>query len=300
MIKLYNRKTKDYEIEKVAGEGFMKAIYGNSIGKVGLELLIKRKFYSFLMGLVCDMKISSKKISSFIQDFDIDMSICPNEIRDFKNFNEFFTRKVKETARPFEREADKLLAPGDGRLKVWNNIDMEKVIQVKGLTYSLVDLVGDRKLAQKYQGGICVLLRLAPVDYHRFHFVDSGICGETKKIKGHYYSVNPIALNTVPQVFCQNKREYSILKSDNFGDILYIEVGATSVGSIVQTYTEGARVEKGQEKGYFKFGGSTVILFLEKDVATIDDDILIQTELEYETRVLAGEKIGIKINKSFK
>lgn len=136
------------------------------------------------------------------------------------------------------------------------------------------------------------MLRLAPVDYHRYHFIDGGVCGESRRIKGSYYSVNPIALETVVNVFCRNKREYSILHSENFGKILSVEVGAASVGSIVQTYIPGKKVDRGDEKGYFKFGGSTVLLFLEKNRAVIDRDILEQTQIGYETRVLAGERIG--------
>ncbi len=294
MIKLYNRKTREYEIEKVAGGGLLKALYDNKVGKLGLELLIKRKFYSWLTGVVCDAGISARKVKSFVQDFDIDMSLCPAGVEDFKSFNEFFTRKLKPEARPFDPRPDMLLSPGDGRLKAWDNIDMDRLVQVKGFTYSLKELVEDHELAKKYQGGICMVLRLAPVDYHRFHFIDGGTCSESKRINGHYYSVNPVALNSIPQVFCRNKREYSILHSENFGDILYMEVGATSVGSIIQTYQPGRSIARGEEKGYFKFGGSTVILFMEKRTAKIDAEILHQTELGYEVRVLAGEIIGTK------
>lgn len=161
-------------------------------------------------------------------------------------------------------------------------------------SYTLEELIGDEKLASAYKGGICLLLRLAPVDYHRFHFLDSGVCGESRRIKGAYYSVNPIALKTVTSVFCRNKREYSILHSENFGNVLYVEVGATSVGSIIQTHIPGIRINKGDEKGYFKFGGSTMLLFMEKGKAVVDEDILQKTEIGYETKVLAGEIIGMK------
>lgn len=294
MIKIYNRKNKSYEIEKVAGGGLLKALYGNPAGRLGLELLVKRRFYSALTGVFCDASISTKNIASFIKNFDIDMSACPREISDFKSFNDFFTRKLTREARPFEKKTDLLLSPGDGRLKAWENIDMNEVTQIKGFTYSLKELFDDAELAEKYQGGTCIILRLAPVDYHRFHFIDDGVCGESRRIKGDYYSVNPIALSAVPKLFCRNVREYSIFASENFGDIAYIEVGATSVGSIVQTYKPGESIRRGAEKGYFKFGGSTVILFLEKGRAHIDKDILEQTEMGVEVKAIAGESIGTK------
>lgn len=143
--------------------------------------------------------------------------------------------------------------------------------------------------------GTCLILRLSSTDCHRFHFIDNGICKETKKIKGDYYSVSPIALKAVTELFCKNKREWSIFQSDSFGDVLCIEVGATCVGSIIQTYTPSKRVKKGEEKGFFKFGGSTIILFFENGKVKIDEDIIDQTNRGYETSIVMGEKIGEKV-----
>lgn len=294
MIKIFNRNTNQYEIEKVAGEGFLNYLYETKIGKAGLQFLIKRKIYSDVFGLLCNTKISAKKIESFITQFDINRNELIGCIEDFRCFNDFFTRKLKSDARAFDMEPEVLTSPSDGRIRAWENIDIDNLIQVKGINYSLKELLGEEKLAMNYRGGICIVIRLAPVDYHRFHFIDNGICTESIKIKGDYYSVNPIALNSVTQIFCRNKREYSILGTVNFGNIVYVEVGATSVGSIVQTYTSGKSVTKGDEKGYFKFGGSTIVLFLEKGTAQIDDEILMQTELGFETKVFAGERLGIK------
>jgi phosphatidylserine decarboxylase len=294
MIKIYNRRTREYEEEKVAGMGALKALYGGGAGKLGLELLVKRKFYSSFTGFLCNSRLSAGKIEGFIDSFNIDMSTCDRNIKNFRNFNDFFTRKLKLEARPFNTDTSLLVSPGDGRLRAWMDIDINKLVQVKGITYELGELIGDRALAEKYKGGVCVILRLAPVDYHRFHFIDSGVCTESRRIKGHYYSVNPVALKTIPELFCLNKREFCIQKSDNYGEILYIEVGATSVGSIIQTYTPGMNVIRGEEKGYFKFGGSTTILFIEKNMAVIDPDILEQTKQGFEVRTFAGDIIGIK------
>ena len=295
MIKVYNRITKDYDIENVAGGNYIKWSYGSPIGKSLTELLIKKKLFSKLYGLYCDTSLSKKKISKFIKDFNIDMSISSSSISDFKNFNDFFIRALKNGARPISVDKNLLISPGDGRLFAYENISMNKLVQVKGIHYSLSELIKDNDLAKDYEGGTCLVLRLCPTDYHRFHFIDSGIPLENHFIKGNYYSVNPIALERIPKLYCQNKREWSAFKSDNFGDILHIEVGATCVGTIVQTYTENKRVNKGDEKGYFKFGGSTTIILLKKDVVKIDEDILNQTNLGYETMVLMGESIGKRI-----
>lgn len=295
MIKIYNRKTKQYDIEKVAGGRLINALYATKAGNLGLELLIKRKLYSALTGFFCDTSFSRRSIEGFVKNFSIDMSECADSIGDFNSFNEFFARRLKPSARDFQKPAGELLSPGDGRLQAWNNIDSNKIIQIKGMNYSLAELLQDEKLAREYHGGTYLILRLCPVDYHRFHFFDSGECGETVNVRGDYYSVNPMALTKIPGVFCRNKRAYSVFSSDNFGEVLYVEVGATSVGSIIQSYTPGKRIERGEEKGFFKFGGSTVLLFFKGNKAAIDKEILEQTEAGYETRVLAGETIGCRL-----
>lgn len=250
--------------------------------------------FSKLYGNFCDSPLSKKKIKAFIDEFNIDMSLCNKNIDEFENFNDFFARTLTPEARPIDYSENILISPGDGRLSAFENIDLNKVVQIKGYTYSLKELIDDPKVAEEFEGGTCLILRLCPTDYHRFHFVDSGTCSESKKISGFYYSVNPIALNNVSELFCKNKREWSIFNSDNFGKILHVEVGATCVGTILQTYSPEKRVKKGEEKGYFKFGGSTTILFFKKDTIKIDSDIVEQTKLGFETKVNMGETIGHK------
>lgn len=292
MIKVYNRKTKTYDTEQVAGLKYIKWSYSSPIGKSFTELFVKKKVFSKLYGNYCDSSRSKKKIKQFVDEFNIDMSLCQKGISDFNNFNDFFARKLTDKARPIDLNKNILVSPGDGRLSAFENINLNKLVQVKGFTYSLKELISDSNVANEFEGGTCLILRLCPTDYHRFHFVDNGICGETKKISGAYYSVNPIALSNVTELFCKNKREWSLFKSENFGDILHVEVGATCVGTILQTYTPGKRVLKGEEKGYFKFGGSTTILFFKKNAVKIDSDIIKQTKLGFETKVNMGETIG--------
>ena len=295
MIQVYNRTKKCYEEEVVAGKKYLEWIYESPIGKNITELIIKKKLFSKVYGMFCDTKLSTNKIQSFVKEFDIDMTITKKAVDEFISFNDFFTRELTLISRPINKDKDVLISPGDGRVLAHQNINLDNIIQIKGITYSINELINNTDIAKTFQNGTCVVLRLAPTDYHRFHFVDSGITCDSHFINGHYYSVNPIALKTIPKLFCENKREWSLFKSDNFDDILYIEVGATCVGSIFQTYKPNIRVNKGDEKGYFKFGGSTVILFFKKDCVKIDDDILNQSILGYESKVVLGEKIGIKI-----
>lgn len=292
MIRIYNRKTKNYEIEKVAGENYIKWSYESPVGKGLTELLLKKKLFSKLYGAYCDTSLSKKKINSFIRNFDIDMNVSSNKVNDFNSFNDFFIRSLTPEARPIPKENNTVISPGDGRLFAYENISINKLIQVKGIHYSLSELIKDNEIAKEYEGGVCLVLRLCPTDYHRFHFVDDGVPMESNFLYGNYYSVNPVALERIPKLYCQNKREWSLFRSDNFGDIIHIEVGATCVGTIIQTYTPNKNVEKGQEKGYFKFGGSTTILLFKRNTIKIDEDILDQTNLGFECKVLMGEEIG--------
>lgn len=292
MIKYYDRGTNSYEIEKVAGERYLNWTYSSPIGMNLLEKLIKKKAFSKIYGLYNDSKISKKKIRSFVDTYNIDLSESEKKIDEFRSFNDFFYRKLTSKARPVILGKTVLVSPCDSRLTVYENIDLNNLVQIKNLTYSFHDFIKNYGNADKYENGVCLIFRLCPTDYHRFHFIDSGVCGPVTKINGCYYSVNPIALSKIDKVFCENKREWSTFHSDNFGDVLYVEVGATCVGSIIQTYAPDKHVLKGSEKGYFKFGGSTLVLFFEKNKIKIDDDILYQSKLGFETKIKIGEKIG--------
>lgn len=295
MIQVYNRATKSYEEELIAGKKYIEWTYQSPIGKKFTELIVKKKLFSKLYGVYCDTKLSSNKIPSFVKDFNIDMTMAKKNVDEFTSFNDFFTRELTPDARPINTDNNILISPGDGRITAYENIDLDNIVQIKGLTYSLRELINSDTVANKYKNGVCIILRLCPTDYHRFHFIDSGIPYDNHYIKGHYYSVNPIALKAIPKLFCENKREWSLFKSDNFKDILHIEVGATCVGSIIQTYLPNKRVNKGDEKGYFKFGGSTTILFFQKDSIKIDSDIIEQSKCGFECKVLFGDHIGTKI-----
>ncbi len=294
MIKFYNRKTESYEIEQVAGESYINWIYSSPLGMKLLELVVKKKFMSSLCGYYCDRAHSKRKILKFVDDFKIDMSCYEIPEKGFSNFNEFFYRKLNKATTRLASDNNSFISPCDGKLLAYESIDIENLIQVKGLTYSLAELIGQDAIDADYEGGSCLVFRLCPSDYHRFHFVDHGTCSPTTRIKGFYYSVNPTSINQINKIFCSNKREWSILNSENFGEILYVEVGATFVGSIIQTYNSDRKVSKGDEKGYFKFGGSTVILFLKKEVLKINRDIIEQTAKGIECCVSMGERIGSK------
>lgn len=295
MIKYYNRQTKQYEEENVAGKGAISLIYSNPVGNNILPRLASKKALTDFYGKCCDLKLSRIYIKKFVKKFNIDMTEYEKEIKDFSSFNEFFYRKLSPESRLINKNRTEFISPCDGKLLAIENIDSNSSFRVKGFKYTVDDLIQDRSISKLYKNGTCLIFRLCPTDYHRFHFIDSGVCMNSTHIKGCYYSVNPVALKNIDRVFTENKREYSIFKSDNFDDIIYVEVGATFVGSIIQTYHPNIKITKGSEKGYFKFGGSTVILLLKEGIINLDEDIKVQSKLGIETSVKLGEKIGKRI-----
>ena len=290
-IKYVDRETGTIKTEKVAGEKWLVWLYNNPLGEAALFTLAKRKMLSSFYGSLMDRPSSSEKIQAFVEDFDIDLSIA--EKQEFNSFNDFFTRKLKAGARTVDTASRIVVSPADGKILAYADITNSDFI-IKGYRFNVYSFLDDSVLAQNYSDGSLIVIRLAPNDYHRFHFPVSGKVSPIVKIEGDYYSVNPIALRKRAEIFCLNKREFIIISNPLFGDIIMAEVGATMVGSIVQTFEENI-VIKGQEKGYFKFGGSTVVLLFEKSRIVIDDDLLTNSERGLETTTLTGQQIGLAL-----
>ena len=211
------------------------------------------------------------------------------EQRKFRSFNDFFTRQVREGRRPVDMEPEHLIAPCDSKLTAYP-IGADSRFRIKGVDYTLEQLLRDGELARRFLGGTLLLFRLTVGDYHRYGYVDSGCLGREIHLNGVYHTVNPAAAGRYP-IYRENTREYALLESDHFGTLLQMEVGAAMVGRIVNNPGE-RMVQRGQEKGRFEFGGSTVIVLLQKDEAVIDEDILRNTREDAETVVRLGEKIG--------
>jgi len=232
---------------------------------------------------------SAEKIQPFVEEYEIDLSIVQKQ--QFNSFNDFFTRKLNKSARPINTDSNIVVSPADGKSMAYNDISNIDFI-IKGYRFDVKSFLNDPVLSNKYHDGSLVVIRLAPYDYHRFHFPVSGMVSPVTRIDGDYYSVNPIALHKMAEIFCLNKREFVIISTPVFGDVIMAEVGATMVGSIVQTY-KGNLAKKGKEKGYFEFGGSTVVLLFEKNKIHIDDDLLTNTANGLETAIKTGERIAM-------
>ena len=292
-IEYIDRKSGKLRKEIVPGEKWLKWLYHNPLGKLALHAVVKRKFVSDCYGKQMDNPSSKEKIPGFVKDLNIDMDEAIRPVEDFNSFNDFFIRELKAEARPVDEAPDSIVSPADGKMLAFEGIRGLDSFFVKGQQFSLEKFLQNSVLSRKYEYGTLLIIRLAPVDYHRFHFPADGKISASSLINGDYFSVSPYAVKNMLSVYWENKRECSTLRTKNAGDILLCEVGATMVGSIEQNYTPDSDVKKGQEKGWFKFGGSTVIMLLEKDKAQIDTDILKNTANGYETSVKVGERIAM-------
>ena len=272
--------------ESSSQDCFLSFVYSHRITRCIMKCFT-HPAVSRLGGLVLNSALSARLIAPFVRANAIDLSLY--EPCDYKSYNDFFTRKIKPACRPVNREEHILISPCDGKLSVYP-IDETSVFHIKNSIYTLETLTRSKKLANKYKDGWCVLIRLTVDDYHRYCYVDSGQKTKNYVIPGCLHTVNPAAVDQVP-VYKENSRAFTLLRSKRFGDILQMEVGAMMVGKISNHHGSGT-VVRGEEKGYFEFGGSTVILLLEGGKADIDKDLLENTQDGYETLVKLGEAIG--------
>jgi len=287
-IQYVNRETKEVRIEKVPGEFWLSWLYNNPLGELSLELLVKRKIVSEWYGNKMDSPESVGKIDDFVKEYNIDLSEAQKD--KFSSFNDFFYRKLKTNARKIDTNYNSIVSPADGKVLVYKNIDNQDFI-VKGYRFSLTKFLSNDKLANKYRGGSFLIVRLCPTDYHRYHFPLSGKIINENEIDGDYYSVSPIALKKKIEILCMNKRSYVEVHNDKIGEYLIVEVGATMVGSIIHSFS-GKDIKKGEEMGYFKFGGSTIVLLFEKNKIKIDKDLINNTINGFETEIKMGENVA--------
>lgn len=296
-IHYIDRVTRKEEKEEVYGKFFLEILYGEKwyerlISLLLLPLSTRLSFVSKLYGYLQKKPSSKKKILPFIKKFKIEVADFLDPPESYASFNDFFIRKLKPESRPFANGNDVAILPADGRYLVYQNIADADGFLVKGKKFSLDRLLHDIDLADTYGKGSMVIARLCPVDYHRFHFVCNCIPGEPKFINGPLYSVNPLALKRHIEILTENKRVITPLQSKNFGTVQYIEVGATHVGSIHQTFIPKEPYAKGDEKGYFSFGGSCLILLFEPGRIQFDQDLIDATLRKIEIRGKLGQSLG--------
>lgn len=288
----FDRKAGMVREEKIYGENFLSFLYGGTfIGNFIKNLISKVPFFSYLYGVSQSSSLSKRKVLPFIKKYEIDTGEFLKDPNSFSSFNDFFIRQLKKEARPIAPSQEDFAAPADARYLAFQNIAETDGFLVKGKKFTLSTLLNNPILAKRYEKGSLLLARLCPVDYHRFHFPCDGIASKPFLVNGSLYSVNPIALRQNISIFQENKRKITEIDSQVFGLIQYLEVGATFVGSIHETFQEGP-VKKGDEKGYFSFGGSALILLFEPGKILFDEDLLKNTKEGLETLCVMGESMG--------
>jgi phosphatidylserine decarboxylase len=291
-IQYFNRHTGTLETEQVYGEGFLKWAYGNPLGALSLDLFVKRPFFSAWYGRRMSTPSSASRIAPFIQQYNLDPADFADSPSSYRSFNEFFYRKLKPAARPINADPDSIVFPADGRHLGFEKASAISGVFIKGQRFDLPTLLGDADLAARYADGALVLSRLCPVDYHRFHFPVAGTPGETRTIPGPLFSVSPIALRKKLAYLWTNKRTITRLETPSLGTVLVMEIGATCVGTIAQTYQPGKPVEKGHEKGYFAFGGSSTITLFEPGRIRLEEDLATHSARQVELYARIGTRMA--------
>lgn len=291
-ITFFNRLTQRVETEVIYGEASLRWIYGDPLGQLALHALVKRALFSKFYGWLMDRPSSSEKIAPFITKYGLDPAEFAEPVESFRSFNEFFSRRLKPEARPVDAGERSIIFPADGRHLLVANMQECRDLFVKGVRFSLEELVDDAALTEEFKGGSALISRLCPTDYHRFHFPLGGLPGEPRLINGQLYSVSPIALKQRPTILWENKRYLTVVDDTTCGRMLFLEVGATCVGSVVHTSAAGKSVAKGDEKGTFLFGGSTVITLFKKSAVQWDADLLEHSAEGRELYALMGQHAG--------
>lgn len=264
----------------------LKFLYHTAPGRLILKGLT-HPGVSKACGRFLDSDLSHFLIGPFARKNEIRVS--DYEMDDVRSFNDFFSRKIKDGFRPIDMDQHHLIAPCDGLLSVWEIRD-DVVFPVKQSRYTVGSLLRNEKLAEHYRDGYCLVFRLCVNHYHRYCYVDSGKKSRNVFLPGVLHTVRPVALRQYP-VFTENSREYTLIRTQKFGTVVQMEVGAMLVGRIVN-HEQEAQVTRGDEKGMFQYGGSTIIVLVGKDEVTMREDLLKNAQFGKETAVQMGETIG--------
>ncbi len=294
-IEVWDREHRRYFREKVYGDALIQWTYGTRLGRAITDHLLVKPWLSQAYGQYQNTQRSARKIPHFVREFQIPMNEYEGSPENYRSFNEFFIRKFKPGMRPFVSPEKAMPAFAEARYLAFESIRDDQVFPVKGGYLSAESLLGSSEKAAPFVGGPLLLARLCPVDYHRYHYPDAGTTTDAFTVHGHLHSVNPIALAQRGEIFIQNERRVAIIETQNFGKLAMIEVGALCVGKIVQTHDERKPFGVGDEKGYFLFGGSTVIVLGEKGRWRPDAELLEQTAQKRETFVKLGSGVAVRI-----
>lgn len=291
-----NRKTGQEEVETIYGGWALRLLHHPPKGWQWLLRPLSRfintsPLLSKLWGTIQKTSWSRAQIAPFVQRYHIDPTEWAEPLDSYSSFDAFFSRRLRPEVRPIAQGLAAVM-PADGRYRFIQQIEADQSLYVKGSTFSLARLLGSQELAHAYVGGTLLFARLCPTDYHRFHFPCDGMAGRAEEIPGHLWSVNPLLLAQETHLLAENRRMRTLIQSPTYGQVAMVEVGATCVGTIHQTYSPHTEVTKGEEKGYFSFGGSALLVLFEPGRLTLAEDLLASSSQPLELLCQMGEPLG--------
>ncbi len=290
-IRFRHRYTGRVETEAVYGEAWLRWAYETPAGRLALRVAGARPWFSRWYGWRMDRPASRTRVLPFIREFGLDPAEFADPPESFRTFNEFFYRRLAPGARPVDPDPRAVVFPADGRHLGFENLAAAESFFVKGQRFDLAGFLGDPRLVERYTGGAAVFSRLCPVDYHRFHFPVAGVPGPVRLVNGWLWSVNPVALSRNLGYLRENRRWLTEIASPR-GRVLMAEIGATNVGSTVYSFVPGRPVDRGDEKGYFRFGGSAVLTLFEPGRLHLAEDLSVPTGAPRELYARMGDRLG--------
>lgn len=293
-IEIFDRYSGKRVQEAVYGESSLRFVYETSIGRAGAACLFSRPFVSQVFGWYMKRPSSKKKIRPFVQEYGLDEKEFSQPLDAYESFNAFFCRELAPGARPVDPAEASVVFPADGRHLGFQELGSEDRVFVKGQSWDLSQLLGgDAGLISRFEGGSLVLSRLCPVDYHHFHFPVGGVAGEPVWLDRRLYSVSPIALRQRLSYLWMNRRCLTTIHNNSIGAVCFIEVGATNVGSIRHRPLAADRTcKKGEPKGWFEFGGSSVITLFQRGTVRLSEDLLSCSREGIELYARCGDVMG--------
>ena len=287
-----DRRSGQIRTDPIYASAFLDWCYNNRVGWFLTWQVLRRAFISRLYGWYCQRRWTRRGIPGFVEQLNIDTSDCLQPLSSYRSFNDFIIRAIDLTSRPIDPNEATCVSPVDGRVWVEPAITLDQLFTIKTATFQLGSFLRDATLASAFDGGTLYVFRLYLGDYHHFHFPDSGTPRATRTLPGSYFAVTPYSRRWLVPYFAENHRHVTLFDSTHFGQMVLVEVGAFTVGSIQQCFTPGKPIAKGDHKGHFELGGSIVVLLFAKGRIEIDDDLLANSKNGLETYVRLGESIG--------
>lgn len=291
MFMIYANRNGEKIEKETAMDKISSLVYGNLVGRM-LVKPFTTPFVSRFVGACLDSRLSVLLAIPYKMIFSVDRNLYKPKV--YSSYNEFFTREIKPEYRPVDGETGSLVSPADGKLSLYH-ISKDLQITIKNSVYSISSLLKSKELAQEYENGYAVVIRLTGEDYHHYCYVADGVKGKNHYLKGMFHMLHPVVREQIP-VYKENAREFCRIRTKYFGELIQMEVGAMMVGRICNVHQGMGQVSKGEEKGHFAYGGSTVVVLVKENMVDFDEDLLANSKEEIETLVKMGERIGFRKN----